>query len=148
MTFKDRMAADIRAVFINEDEFGESITVMTIEQQAIEHAAGTPETFAISGVPGDQADSYAQSRVSIDQATTITVAIERADWLAKIAPILDPDDARDPVRGDRLTFAAGTPYAGDWYCTGLAPDVGELLQLSCVRSDQWAIGGENGVELA
>ena len=143
MSLKEQMAIDVAATFLNLGEFADTATVTLVEVQE----ESPPATFAAIIVPGDRADSYSGNRLGVDLASNLTALADRAAWRTASATVLGTGNDRDPQRGDQLSLPAGTPYAGLWYVTGLAPDLGGGLQINCVRPEHFALAGENTVEI-
>lgn len=137
MTFKTDMAADVLAVFLEEDDFAEAATFMPQESLT---------GFACVVTPGDIEEGFPE--VGSGRANQLRAPFvgDRAALRTAIG-VIEAGVPRDPRRGDRLVFASGA-YLGTWMLERVANDVGGAITMfgRCETRNEVSgdIGGESG----
>lgn len=129
MTLKDDMAAD-EAVFVNADEFAEPCTFIPLDD-------GDATGFALNVVPSDMDTQVNQVEISMLSRRVQSFTAWRTTLRSGINA--RTSNTRDPIRGDRLVFATGHEYQGEWTVQYPEADEGGAVTMVCVL--------ENPVEL-
>lgn len=127
MTLKADMAADVAALFLNTDDFAESVTFTP---------NGAASGFTCSVVPGDvDAGFGAAPSGQADRRLCPFFA----SLAALRAGILGIELAvRDPTRLDTITFASGA-FAGTWIVERCVPDADDGVMVYARLDDHFEI---------
>lgn len=129
MTLKSQMTADVASVFLDTDDFGESVTFTP---------NGAATSFACTVVPGDVDAGFG--------ATPSGEADRRlcpffASLAALRAGILGIESAvRDPQRLDSITFASGA-FAGTWIVERCVADADDGVMVYARLDDRFEVAG-------
>ena len=134
MSLATQMVSDM-ALFLSVDDFAVAATY-----QPQEASAGA---FAITAVPGDGAPGLNSFPGGTGQDAPTIFAMQRSVVIAALTASLAAISAaaRNPMRGDLITIAAGQ-QAGTYVVETWQSDIGDGLMISAVRSDQQTLGAD------
>lgn len=134
MSLSSIMAADVSAVFLNTDDFGQAATFLALNGAT---------AFACTVMPTDPNPSMVQISEGTESRREsrflASLSVLRAGILA------DLGTARDPGRGDAVTIASGAD-AGTWVVRTISADTGDGVVMDCILSDMHSLYGAGAVE--
>lgn len=136
MTFKDQLAEDLRLT-LNADE---------VDEPAEYYPVDSATSFTVRIVRGDIQTAVAQFDQGTEHTRTCEATLIRSVVRAGILAI--ESTARDPKRGDKITFTDDSDATAEWFVTGPGSvDVGGGVNVTLQCDDYGNPGGRSANEV-
>ena len=131
MNLREQMAKDVQRVFGNTGEFGENVLVTPLSSSL---------SFAITITRGDPQQSIELSDRVQRADDIMQIIVSRETWRAGMRKA--QGQARDAIKGDKITVPATSDMAGDWFVEDSIPDEGGAINISLTRRRAYGVGAQ------